>query len=207
MQDTQNRKPKLLKDLPNLKTIPARFKLPNGNAKRTKGREGKTVSSADGMLRIPPRVLDALQFMAYDKMRRPAAANAAGLADVTFRRYLRNPMVIKEWRALCQDVASGEWAASIGALADVRDSPDAPYNAKVNASKALIAAANPEPSKAPSINFNGAVSIRAGFIMDVSEHKAAALQIMQQAGSSKNIIEGQALKTVVHGDSVPSKTD
>lgn len=194
-------KPSSLRDLPMLDKLPKRLQMPNPSNRP----RGKTVSSVDGMLRIPPRVLLALGYMAFDGMRRPDAASLAEMSDLTLRRYLRSPMVLRELKAMVKDVLEGEVPQTIAALVKVRDGEDSPKNAIINASKVLLAAANPEPSKAPSITFNGGVTVRAGYIVNVGAHSDAARLILQQAGSSKNIIEHQADELVVHGEPSPSK--
>jgi hypothetical protein len=165
---------------------------------------GKTVSSIDGLQRIPPRVLNAISLMVDHGMGWIDAANAADISAATLKRYLRQPHVLAEFNQQMQVLYESHRPRNVAVAAEIRDNTELPAGARVAALKHLNALATPEPSKVGSINFNGGVVISPGYIVNVAAHSDKARLILQQSGSSKNIIDHQADELTVHGESAPS---
>lgn len=129
-----------------------------------------------------PKVKAAIRLMIWGgddgmPMKRQDAAKAAGLADVTLRQALSNPMVLKFYNAELEVLRTGERPRSIAKIAGLRDSA-ASERIQLDAAKYLDGG---DGRGGVTVNVGVNANIAPGYMVDVSGY-TADLQDVAQMG-------------------------
>src|SRR5262245_9650698 len=122
--------------------------------------------------------LSFLENLVFNGMSRDQAAREANLTPRAGRYIMRDPRCLRVYQAMLAALRASERPKSILKLAELRDQGRS-LKVSLDAAKTLAA----EPSGAGAINFAIGVNIRAGYVVDVSRHAAAAHRLLASTGS------------------------
>lgn len=141
-----------------------------------------------------PKVKHAINLMIWGAddglpMRRQDAAKAAGLADVTLRQALANPMVMKFYREQLDVLRTGERPRSIAKIAALRDTAGS-ERVQLEAAKYLDTG---DQQRGVVVNVGVGVNVQPGYAVTIPSDMAdAGRQMLKLAGSHANVMDMQA---------------
>lgn len=140
-----------------------------------------------------PKVKHAIDLMIWGgqdglPLRRSDAAKAAGIADVTLRTALAQPLVLKHYNSQLDVLRTGERPRSIAKIAELRDTAKS-ERTQLDAAKYLDGG-----DKGSGITVNvGIQNLQPGYAIAVPQDYAdGARQMLKLSGSHANVLDLQA---------------
>lgn len=150
----------------------------------------RTAPRSDGS----PKVKRAIALMIWGDdsglpLKRQDAAKAAGLADVTLRQALANPMVMKHYREQLDVLRTGERPRSIAKIAALRDNAGS-ERVQLEAAKYLDTG---DQARGVTVNVGVGVQVQPGYQVSIPSDMAdAGRQMLKLSGSHANVLDMQA---------------
>lgn len=126
-------------------------------------------------------------------LKRQDAAKAVGLADVTLRQALANPMVLQYYNRELDVLRTGERPRSIQRIAELRDKAES-ERVSLEAAKYLDGGDKRDAGAGVIVN----VGVTPGYMVDVGG--LADPKLLQMAGSRRSILETDTRAT--HGSTL-----
>lgn len=141
------------------------------------------------LMGLSPKVKAAIELMIFGALDtpplpRPQAAKAVGLADVSLRTAFRNPLVIHHYNQQLDVLRTSERPRALHTIAELRDKAKS-ERVQLEAAKYLDGG----HERQGGVTVNVGVNIEPGYQIAIApEHADGARQLLQQAGSTRNLL-------------------
>ena len=158
-------------------------------------------SNSDGS----PNVKAAIKLMIWGgddglPLTRQEAAKKVGIADVTLRNALANPLVLKHYNREIEVLRTGERPKSIHRIAELRDKAES-ERVSLEAAKYLDSG-DKQGGITVNVGVGVAVQSAPGYLVDTSRYDPAQVaRTLARAGSRTSIIEGDQAQIEAHAAS------
>ena len=129
---------------------------------------------------LSPRVKAAVEKMVFEGLKRPAAAEAVGLADATLRAALGAPLVLRYLTEQMEVLRTSVRPRALQRIAELSDGA-ASEKVALDASKYL----DSNGASSSGVTVNVGIGITPGYVIDLTEGMGAAATTVQHGQSTK----------------------
>ncbi|WP_119268368.1 hypothetical protein [Taklimakanibacter deserti] len=157
--------------------------------KKRRRRDLQVRPPAPGAVRgLSPKVAEAIRLMAEQGMTRPEAAAAVGMKDDSLYRAFRAPIVRRHFHQLIDQVREAARPKAVQELARL-STEAASEKIRMESSKYIDGAHESRQPHGVTVNLGVGVQVQPGYIVDVSQHREKAREILRQAGSKCSALD------------------
>ena len=139
---------------------------------------------------LSPKVAEAVRIMAETGATRAEAAAAVGMKDDSLYRAFRSATVRRHFHQLIDQVREASRPKAVQQLAELSTSAQS-EKVRLDASKYLDGA-HEQPRQGVTVNVG--IQVQPGYIVDVSQHRDRAAEILRQAGSRRSALDADYIE-------------